>query len=335
MRENSGLLQRFRQHALPLLAHRQPILVAVSGGADSLALLHLLVASVADPHLSLHVAHFNHGLRNDAALDAQFVQERAAQLHLSCTVGCWQDRPLTGNLAEQARSARYQFLLATARQSAAFCVTTGHHQDDQAETILERLLRGSGVHGLQAISSSRPLAEEVALIRPLLPFSRAELRNWLQERGITWREDASNALLVARRNRIRHEVMPVLQSVADPALSSRLAATATRMQQTEQALQWMLEQLWPTWEPRQLATGGISLAIAPLCALPEELLYRCLQRCRQQLPEKGMPLGARAVNGFVQRLHSRKRHWSMVVQGMVIERQQDRLLFRLPTGRWN
>ncbi|MBF0097474.1 MAG: tRNA lysidine(34) synthetase TilS [Magnetococcales bacterium] len=336
MTEKASLLERFRRHARPLLQPWQRIVVAVSGGADSMALLHLLHATVVEPHKRLQVAHFDHGLRNNSAEDAQFVQAAAARLQLPCTIGHWQERAPTGNLAEQARCARYHFLLTTAQQVAAGCVMTGHHQDDQAETILERLLRGSGVHGLRAIVTQRPLAAEVQLMRPLLPFSRAVLRHWLQEQGVSWREDASNTTLRARRNRLRHEVLPVLQRVADPSLPQRLADTALRLQQADQALEWMLERLWPALDPQPLACNAFSLAVLPLYALPEELLQRCLLRCRRQVraEEEGV-LSDRAMAGFLRCLRSRRRHWSMMVRGMSIERQGERLLFRRPVGRWN
>jgi tRNA(Ile)-lysidine synthase len=334
--KESGLLERFRRHAQPLLQPGRRIVVAVSGGADSMALLHLLHATVVAPREVLHVAHFDHGLRSDSARDAHWVHATAAQLHLPCTIGHWQERALTGNLAEQARNARYHFLLTTAWQVAADCVMTGHHQDDQAETILERLLRGSGVHGLRAMVMQRSLAADVQLLRPLLPFSRVALRHWLLEQGVTWQEDASNATVQARRNRLRHEVLPVLQRVADPSLPQRLAETASRLQQADQALEWMLERLWPSLDPQPIALNTLSLAVQPLCALPDELLQRCLLRCRQQVQkqEEGV-LSGRAMAGFLSRLRSRRRRWSMIVRGMTIERQEERLLFRRPAGRWN
>ncbi len=299
-----------------------------------MALLHLLLATLPNPSATLHVAHFDHGLRSDSAQDAHFVQEEAGRCALRCTIGQWQEKTGTGNLAARARTARYQFLLRTAERQGADCVVTGHHLDDQAETIVERLLRGSGLQGLQAMAESRSLTDQVALLRPLLPFTRAELRAWLQGQGILWREDGSNAVLIARRNRIRHQVLPTLQAVADAGLSRRLAATASRLRQVEQALDWMLTRLWPSWDPQETATGGISLAVAPLSTLPDELLYRCLQQCQQRLQEGAHPLGERAVHGFLHRLRSRRRCWRMVVHGMAIERQQDRLLFCRPEGRW-
>ncbi|MEO5349755.1 MAG: tRNA lysidine(34) synthetase TilS [Magnetococcus sp. YQC-3] len=322
------LVRRFLQQAAPLFPGSCRVVVAVSGGADSLALLHLLLAGAVLPQTAVQVAHFDHGLRPDSAEDARFVQAEAARLGLSCQVGEWTEvaKRVGGDLAERAREARYQFLLACAQAWGATRVVTGHHRDDQAETFLERLLRGSGVHGLSAIPASRPLAEGIFLVRPLLAFSRAELREWLTASGLTWREDASNRLLTARRNRIRHLALPALQSVADSGLTLRLAATAERMAQADATLGWMFARLWPEWDPQE-TMGGLSLSAEALQDLPEEMLCRCLQRCHRQLHGQARPPGSRAVAGFVRLLRSRRRRWQMVVQGLTIQRQQGRILF--------
>ncbi|MBF0401371.1 MAG: tRNA lysidine(34) synthetase TilS [Magnetococcales bacterium] len=330
----STLVSRFRQQAGPLLPPASRLVVAVSGGADSMALLQLLLASELLPLAAIQVAHFDHGLRPDSAADARFVAAAAAERGLVCTVGCWERAVAapTGGLAAQARAARYQFLLECAEAWGAERVATGHHRDDQAETFLERLLRGSGVGGLGAMAVSRPLSAGVALVRPLLGLSRGELRAWLEAVGHPWREDASNRKLTARRNRLRHQALPCLQQVADGDLSQRLAATAGRMAQASTALEWMLERLWPQWDPRWEGEGCLSLASEPLPVLPEELLCRCLHRCHQYLHGHGRPPGERAVAGFVQRVRSRRSHWLLVVQGLRVERQQGRIFFHALEG---
>lgn len=325
----STLMSRFRQQARLLLPQGCRVVVAVSGGADSVGLLHLLVASALLPRASIGVAHFDHGLRPDSADDARFVADAAAGLGLTCEVGCWEEagRGATGGLAARARQARYAFLLAFAKRLGAERVLTGHHQDDQAETFLERLLRGSGVQGLGAMESARPLAAEVLLVRPLLGFSRAEIRAWLVAQGHGWREDASNLKLTARRNRLRHQALPCLQTMADGDLSQRLAATAGRMAQVSAALEWMVVQLWPTWDPMWVSAEQLSLSAVALICLPDELLCRCLHMSHRTLHGFGRPPGSRAVAGFIYLLRTRRRHWSMVIQGLSIQRQQERVFF--------
>lgn len=332
--EPSTLLSRFRQQARPLLPHAGRVVVAVSGGADSIALLHLLVASGLLPPASIGVAHFDHGLRPESAEDARFVMAEAAGLGLTCDVACWAstERGGGGGLAAQARQARYAFLLASAHRLGAAGVLTGHHRDDQAETFLERLLRGSGVQGLAAMASARPLEGDVRLVRPLLGFSRGELRAWLAAEGHGWREDASNRKLTARRNRLRHQALPCLQEMADGDLSQRLAATAGRMAQVSEALEWMVVQLWPTWDPQWESAERFSLSTAALVALPDELLCRCLHACHRHLHGYGRPPGSRAVAGFIQMVRARRRHGWMVVQGLSIQRQPERVFFTRLAG---
>lgn len=327
-------LQRACQYLFP---DRCRVVVAVSGGADSLALLHLLVASELRPCDALLVAHFDHGLRSDSGDDARFVVEEANKLGLAWVVELWQPvATKLGNLAGRARQARYDFLLRCALRFGATRIVTGHHQDDQAETFLERLLRGSGVRGLGAMQSVRVLAKdaesEVTLVRPLLSFSRAEIRRWLTQHGLDWREDPSNRKPTARRNRIRHEALPILQEIADGGVAQRLAATAERMAQADTALEWVLLRLWPEWDPQMLDSGKLSLSAVALLALPDELLCRCLHRCHRQLSDDWQPPSSRAVAGFVYLLRSRRRHWSMVMRGLAVQRQQGRIVFQATEG---
>lgn len=330
-------VKRFRQKAGHLFPSHCRAVVAVSGGADSLALMHLLVASRLLPRESLLIAHFDHGLRVHSKDDAQFVIAEAHKLGLSWSVGWWQAaQTASGNEEERARQARYQFLQRCAHSFGAERVVTGHHRDDQAETFLERLLRGSSVRGLSAMPSARILAKNadstIELVRPLLFLSRGEIQHWLVQHGFGWREDASNQKLNTRRNRIRHETLPSLQKSADGNIAIRLAATAERMAQAESALAWMLSRLWSEWDPVTLESGGISLAVAPLLTLPDELLCRCLHHCHRQVTGDWHPPNARAVAGFVHLIRTRRQRWAMVMQGLIVQRQQERLIFLASHG---
>lgn len=330
---SSLLMRRLRQESGHLFPDRCRVVLAVSGGADSVAMMHLLVGSELVPRDALLVAHFDHGLRPDSVGDANFVLAEAMRLGLACEVELWQ--PVAsglGNLAERARLARYDFLWRCAERFVATRIVTGHHRDDQAETFLERLLRGSGVRGLGAMRSVRGLAgnahKSVELVRPLLFFSREEIRVWLIQHDLEWREDPSNLKLTARRNRIRHEALPGLQKIADGDLAQRLAATAERVAQADTALDWMLVRLWSELDPQMLDSGKLSLSALALLALPDEMLYRCLQHCHRQLLGDWRSPGSRAVAGFVYLLRSRRRRWSMVMRGLAVQRQQERIVFQ-------
>src|SRR5205085_2468464 len=151
--------------------------VAVSGGGDSVGLVRVLHQLASAVGLRLSVAHLDHGVRGEAArADAAFVAELAASLGLPCDLGRWQpDRP--GHFEADARRARYAWLAEVARARGASAVAVGHTRDDQAETILHRVLRGTGVHGLAGIPARRALGNGVSLVRPLLTVSRAEIRD--------------------------------------------------------------------------------------------------------------------------------------------------------------
>ena len=197
------------------------VVVAVSGGGDSVALLRALHDTRLD--LRLSVAHLDHHARGEASrADAAFVAELAASLGLPFDRGDW--TPTRSNHFESdARKARYAWLAEVAARREARFVATGHTRDDQAETVLFRILRGTGPRGLAGIPPRRTLAEGVTLIRPLLDASRDELRRYLAEIGQPFREDASNADLAHMRNRIRNDLLPKLAAQYNPRVAEALA----------------------------------------------------------------------------------------------------------------
>jgi tRNA(Ile)-lysidine synthase len=218
-------------------AREGPWLVAVSGGADSLALLHFLAGAGFE---GLVVCHLNHQLRGaESAADARFVAELASRLGLDCEMG-EVDVPAAmresgDSMETAARKARLVFFARCAVKRGCERVILAHHADDQAETVLWNLLRGShGVRGMrvrQRIEVDAGDGQRVCLDmhRPLLEVRHSELVAWLLERGLTWREDASNLEPVAVRNRLRHEAMPLLADITgrDPAAAlARAAADA-------------------------------------------------------------------------------------------------------------
>ncbi|MCY4525891.1 MAG: tRNA lysidine(34) synthetase TilS [Anaerolineaceae bacterium] len=214
------------EHSARILGQRDLVspggrlLLAVSGGNDSLVMLHLLHSLRATLGLDLHVASLNHGMRGAAgADDVSFVQQQAESLGLGVTLGS-----ATGlNSEADARRARYDFLANAARQVGARHVVTAHHADDQVETLLLNLLRGSGLRGLagMGLRAELPGHPQLTLLRPFLEVPRSELRAWGQSQGLEPRQDASNNDRRLRRNRLRHEILPLLRDF-DPRVDQSL-----------------------------------------------------------------------------------------------------------------
>jgi len=205
-----------------------------------MALLHLLLRLRTDWNLDLVVAHLDHNLRPESADDAAFVGETAEGWNLPFVMTRLPFGALTqkGNMEATARSLRYQFLAqVAAQQQVDGCpvdVAVAHTANDQAETVLMNLIRGSGVPGLAGMRAVRPLllqnepVPNVRVVRPLLDIPRSEIMQYLGEHDISWREDPSNQDLAFVRNRIRHEVLPVLEEI-NPGIVASLCRTALVM----------------------------------------------------------------------------------------------------------
>ncbi len=196
------------------------LLLGVSGGADSVALLRLLVEAAPLLRHQLLVAHFDHRLRPSAPDDAAFVRSLGAQLGLEVQVGVWGE-PRAGEAA--AREARHEFLQRTATRLSCDAIVLGHQLDDQIETALMRLGRGSGLRGLGGMHWRR--AAPVPFIRPLLDCPHEELVAYLRSLGQPWREDASNQDLSRTRNRVRHQVLPALDAAFGLGWRARWSAS--------------------------------------------------------------------------------------------------------------
>ena len=212
------------RHAM--IKNGETVLVAVSGGADSLALLYGLHALHSQLDCQLHLAHLNHCLRPDADADADFVQQHAVHLGVPCTI----QRTDVPRLVKQwklsvetaARKARYQFYEEVSKQIGATKIALGHHQDDTAETVLMNLFRGSGSTGLKGIPSVR----DIKFIRPLAGFTRQHIETFLASKGLVPRQDSTNTDTRYLRNRIRHELIPRLESDYNPNIKVGLSRTA-------------------------------------------------------------------------------------------------------------
>ncbi len=212
------------QHTM--IEDQETVLVAVSGGADSLALLYGLHALHTHLNCHLHVVHLNHGLRKDASADAEFVHEHTKQLGLPFTENTVALHSLNKqwklSVEAAGRKARYEFYESVCAQTGATKVALGHHQDDSAETILMNLIRGGGSTGLKGIEPMR----DRKFIRPLLRFNRTEIETYLTSIGIVPRQDSTNKDTLFLRNRIRHELIPLLEQKYNPNIKTGLCRTA-------------------------------------------------------------------------------------------------------------
>lgn len=205
------------------------VLVAVSTGADSMALLALLQQLPADLRPQLVVAHVNHQLRAASETEAAYLQAYCQQHHLPLISQAWPvvDHPQTG-VEAAARTFRYTFFQRVMAQQQISTLLTAHHGDDQFETVLMRLLRGGDLHELAGIYQQRAFASG-QLVRPLLAFSKAELRTYCQQQQLQFFDDATNTDVTLTRNRLRQQVIPRLKQ-ENPAARQHVQQYATQLQ---------------------------------------------------------------------------------------------------------
>lgn len=284
------VLQAIRTKAL--LRPGDRVGVAVSGGADSVALLRSLVEIRGELGLVLTVMHFNHRIRGaDSDADEQFARELASAFDLEFLTAA-ADTPKTAakdklSLETAARKVRYTFFRQLIAQGVVSKVATAHHLDDQAETLLLRLIRGSGMKGMRGVHASTG----EGIIRPLLGVRRDDIEAYLREISQTWREDASNADLHHTRNRIRHELLPALARDYNPSIAETLARTAELLAADEEYLAAETEKLLPLiLMPGKPTRGGgravsddsVALSLDKLSAQPLALRRRLLRAAAER-----------------------------------------------------
>lgn len=272
------------RHAM--IENGETVIVAVSGGADSLALLYGLHALRTQLNCQLHVAHLNHCLRSDADADADFVQQHATNLELPCTIGR-ADVPLLMkrwklSVEASARRARYQFYEDVCTQIRATKVGLGHHRDDTAETVLMNLIRGSGTTGLKGISPVR----DVKFIRPLTDFTRQQIEAFLTSIGLVPRQDSTNTDTRYLRNRIRHELIPLLERDYNPNIKTGLSRTADVLGTESEYLDTVAQEAFEacriqdsTEVETSIQSGSIVLDIAKLRQYHIAVQRRVLRQC--------------------------------------------------------
>ena len=294
------------------------VLVALSGGPDSVALLHVLQTLERRGHLVVAgAAHFNHQLRgSEADADELFCRELAASLRLPILVGRGDVRRMAAesgrSLEDAARTARYSFLSGAAASLDAVAVAVGHSLEDQAETFLLRLIRGAGPAGLAGV---RPRAGIV--IRPLLEVPRADLRAYAAEHGLTFREDSSNADVGIPRNRVRVELLPHLQQFS-PAIAATLARQAALARVDDEFLEGAAIE-WARSIVLQLEDNGVALDALALAALHPALASR-VARTALQAAAPGRFIGFQHVDDLLD-LTRRPDGSAVALPGLVATRK--------------
>lgn len=262
-------------------------MLAVSGGSDSVALLRATHELAGSLGLELTVAHLDHGVRGaEAIADAHFVADLANSLGLPFVLGRWSPTR-AGHFEADARRARYDWLAGVAADRGATIVATGHTRDDQAETVLHRAARGTGLRGLGGMAPRRPLAGGVALVRPLLGAGRDELRAYLAGLGQPWRVDATNVDRSQMRARLRLDVLPALAVGCNPRAAEALARLAGLARHADSALDRYFALLEHSAILEGDATAFDREALARLAPFERaELLRRAWRRAGW--PEAGM-----------------------------------------------
>jgi len=306
------------------------VTVAVSGGGDSVALLHMLLALArAGADYQLSVAHLNHQLRpGSAEADEAFVRDLAVQLHLPC---CCDTRDVRAearerrlNLEAAARAVRYEFLEEVAQKQGSQYVATGHTRDDEVETILWRVQRGSDLHSLLGIPPSRPIREgsAITLVRPLLTVSREALRAYLAGRHIPWRTDETNLDLSRTRSRIRHRLLPRLREQLGEAYLESLLRLARRVAQLNRQGEQLAEHLLA--QNLRQEEGRLAVPLACLRGLPPDIAASVLYRLLRKAELAGAPPGRFLDTALT------RRHVQAVLEAVSLDRP--RFLAQLPSG---
>lgn len=235
---NASVLPLMRNFTAKLISRQDSVLVGLSGGADSVCLLHFLQYLSKEKHFALAAVHVNHGLRGPAAdRDERFCKQLCQTLDIDLFIKKVDARKIAQkyDLSPEhgARKARYRAYMQIAKKWGATKLALGHHLDDQAETVLLNLLRGTQAKGLGGIPLRRPLCIGVEIVRPLLCITRAQVETYLTQNKLTYVTDQTNFEDKYRRNWVRHTLLPLLEE-KQPQIKQHLAMFATQIAQLSQ-----------------------------------------------------------------------------------------------------
>jgi len=257
------------------LKNQSSVAIGLSGGPDSLALTHMLSQICATENLStkIHALIVNHNLRPEAAEEAKDVQRIAANFPNTCpAILTWETPQQNARIMETARNARYELMTAYCKQHHIKYLYIAHHQDDQAETFLFRLAKGSGLDGLCGMQEELQYADDLTILRPLLDKPKSELMSYCQEYALPFLNDPSNQKEEYARPRLRKS----REILEQEGLSSRrLALTAKRLSRAKDALVWLSQQ---AWDNTVTTTGqAIRINLDALSNYPEEIHFRVIK----------------------------------------------------------
>ncbi|MBW6508368.1 MAG: tRNA lysidine(34) synthetase TilS [Desulfuromonadales bacterium] len=266
------------------------VVVAVSGGVDSVALLHLLQRISSSRSLVLHVAHLNHRIRPEADGDARFVEELCCRLAIRYQGECCDVPELAAqekiSLEMAGRVARRRLLERVAADTGAQLIALGHHRDDQVETLLQRLIRGTGISGLAGMA-----VRDGIWWRPLLCYSRRQLLDYAHRNRLSWREDASNQDPAFVRNRLRTRILPLLEEI-NPQCGERLVVLSRQIAEEEGYWHEQVMACFPSIVAS--ASDGLRLLRPPLLSFHPALRLRLLREAMRQV--RGHLQGIEAVH---------------------------------------
>ena len=300
-----GLLQQFQAtiERESLLPSGSNLILCVSGGSDSIALLHLCHQLSRLFRWQLHILHFHHGLREESDEEARFVRNLCQRLNLEFHLKTTRDfQSETSGLQEKARNWRRTEALKLREEIRADSILTAHHAEDQLETWLLKWLRGAHLSGLQGMSRSDP-----PFIRPLLDFRKNMLSDFLKENGFEWREDASNQDSKYMRNRVRNELLPLLRTLSREGIDSRIRDldSQSRLLQKELESQYQiwLEKIGPVSEL------PISVIESESEFLQQEILVRFITG------KTGIALSYRQLEKILTLVRNSTNPWSYHLEG--------------------
>lgn len=334
-------IDRFR-----MLSPGDTVLVGVSGGPDSMALLYLLMDIKDEYGIGLKIAHLNHGFRKEAAEEAEFVRERAASLGLESVIR-FIDVPAIKereglSSQEAARDARYAFFEEAAGEAGANKIVLAHTADDQAETVLMRLLRGSGPVGLSGIPPVRKISsqesgvrgQEPIIIRPLIDCSRKEIEGYLSEKGIPFVIDSSNLKMDYMRNRVRMELIPFLEGY-NPNIKETLTRTALLAHQDKEFLDMEADKIYKTLSSQQSSVGSqeITMDFKAIRELPPAMSSRVIRNAIEGVKGDLKRISFQHIAEILNLMDLGEGRWTLHLPDVTVSREHDKLIFKRGKGR--
>jgi tRNA(Ile)-lysidine synthase len=308
------------------LPNHVPLAVAVSGGADSITLTLLMADWCTRHHHPFTALTVDHGFRSESTHEADTVHTMLTARGIHHTILTNPNAKPESNLMEEARKLRYMLLEDYCSQHNIAHLAVAHHQDDQAETFLMRLMRGSGVDGLRCMQSQKQHGT-IILLRPLLKFSALSIRKYLINNNIDWIEDPTNQNMAFGRNRVRSALKNALPPSQQHLVNLRLANTASSMQRAADALQWITEKAYAECVSSTNFTEK-TLSIPLWKSFPQEIRLRVLSRVLCELSPQEKPLRLEKLERLETCLLTEEKFRAQLAQCEIILNEKSASIFR-------